>query len=58
MKKLGFATLALTLLGYSGLKGASPAIPVDADLESRVKKIVSEMTLDDKVGQIGRHRYQ
>ena len=52
MKKLCFATLALTLLGYSGLKGASPAIPVDADLESRVKKIVSEMTLDDKVGQM------
>lgn len=44
----------LASCGNSGSNGndKSPAIPVNADLESRVKEIVSKMSLEDKVGQM------
>lgn len=56
MKKLIFPVLALLAVscGGGGDKGydKNPAIPVDSDIEARVKDIVSKMTLDDKVGQM------
>ena len=40
--------------GKSGSEGAyeTPAIPVNSDIESRVKEIVSKMSLEDKIGQM------
>ena len=56
MKKLLFWGLLgiMASCGKSGDTGAydTPAIPVDSDLESRVKEIVSKMSLEDKVGQM------
>ena len=56
MKKLIYPVLALLAVacGKSGSNGAyeTPAIPADADLESRVKEIVSKMSLEDKIGQM------
>lgn len=56
MKKLIYPLLALMIVGCgkSGSDGAdeSPAIPVNADLEARVKEIVSKMSLEDKIGQM------
>lgn len=56
MKKLYLWGLlaALASCGSSGSKGGyeTPAIPVDSDLESRVKEIVSKMSLEDKIGQM------
>lgn len=56
MKKLIYPLLALLAVscGKSGSSGSysTPAIPADADLESRVKEIVSKMSLEDKVGQM------
>ena len=56
MKKLIFPLLALLAVGCgkSGSNGAdtTPAIPVDSDLEARVKEVVSKMSLEDKVGQM------
>ena len=56
MKKLIYPVLALLAVscGKSGSNGAyeTPAIPADADLESRVKEIVGKMSLEDKIGQM------
>lgn len=56
MKKLIYPILALIAVscGKSGSGGAdsTPAIPVDSDLESRVKEIVSKMSVEDKIGQM------
>lgn len=54
MKKLTYAAIALTTMacGRTGGNGSTPAIAPDSDLESRVKEIVSKMSLDDKVGQM------
>ena len=56
MKKLFIPILALLAVacGKGTDNGAdkSPAIPVNPDIESRVKEIVSKMSLDDKVGQM------
>lgn len=56
MKKLIYPLLALMAVacGKSGAPGAdkNPAIPVDSDLESRVKDIMAGMTLEDKIGQM------
>ena len=56
MKKLIYPMLALLAVscGKSGGNGAyeTPAIPVDSDLEARVKEIVGNMTLEDKIGQM------
>lgn len=56
MKKIVYSLLALLAVscGKSGSNGAydTPAIPVDADLETRVKEIVSNMSLEDKIGQM------
>ena len=53
MKKIWFAAMALMLAGCAQQKSANaPAIPVDSDIESQVKKIVSGMSLEDKVGQM------
>lgn len=55
MKKLLIAAFPLLLAACSGGSGnssSSPAIPKDADLETRVKQIVSKMSLEDKIGQM------
>ena len=55
MKKFSLALLPLLLAACSGGSGnnsSTPAIPADRDLESRVKEIVSKMSLEDKVGQM------
>lgn len=56
MKKLIYPLLALlgVSCSHSGGPGdnGKPAIPVDSDLESRVKEIVSKMSLEEKVGQM------
>lgn len=55
MKKLIYAILPLLAAscGGGGDRGdRTPAIPADKELESRVKEIVSKMSLDDKVGQM------
>jgi len=40
---------SVTLLAQNSVK---PAIPVDPEIESKVEKSLSKMTLDDKVGQM------
>ena len=56
MKRLYYPIIALLAVscGQKGEIGAdgTPAIPVDAGIESRVKEIVGKMSLDDKVGQM------
>lgn len=56
MKKLLFWGLLglMVSCGKSGSEGGyeTPAIPTDADIESRVKEIVGKMSLEDKVGQM------
>ena len=55
MKKLSFLFLPLLIAscGTSGDRSdMSPAITPDSELESKVKEIVSKMSLDDKVGQM------
>lgn len=57
MKKLWIATMVLAgicTMGCSrqGNGSVPPAIPVDQEIESQVKKIVSGMSLEDKVGQM------
>lgn len=53
MKKfLWIAAMSLLTIGCAQKGTVSPAIPVDSDIESQVKKIVSKMTLEDKVGQM------
>ena len=53
MKKLIYPMLALLAVGCgkTGSDGAyeTPAIPVDTDLESKVKEIVGKMSLEDKI---------
>lgn len=54
MKNTLAGALALLCAACSGSadKTMTPAVPHDADIEAKVKKIVSGMTLDDKVGQM------
>lgn len=55
MKKLTMIALGLlaAACGRNGSgDGMSPAIPADSDIEAQVQKIVSGMSLDDKVGQM------
>ena len=55
MKKFIYPFLVLLITGC-GKSGSgnyeNPAIPVNADLETRVKQIVSKMSLEDKIGQM------
>lgn len=52
MKKLCLAAMTLMVMGCARQTTVAPAIPADTDIESRVKKIVSGMSLEDKVGQM------
>lgn len=54
LKNLWIASIALLAVGCSGNnKGnMSPAIEPDSDIEAQVKKILSGMSLDEKVGQM------
>lgn len=55
MKQLSIAVLLLLAVGCgkgTGVGGMSPAIAEDASLEKRVKEIVSQMSLEDKIGQM------
>ena len=56
MRKILTALASAALLagcGHDGGSGnAGPAIPVDKEIEARVEKILSGMSLDDKVGQM------
>ena len=55
LKKIFAASLVVlaTACGSRSTWGnVSPAIANDGDLESRVKSIVSGMSLDDKIGQM------
>lgn len=47
-----FALTAVALSGNLQAAKVAPAIPADPKIESRVKKIVGSMSLDDKVGQM------
>jgi beta-glucosidase len=49
-----FITLAAAALSYSGLaqKTAKPAIPADPVIEQNIQKLLSKMTLDEKIGQM------
>ncbi|MBD5205985.1 MAG: beta-glucosidase [Bacteroidales bacterium] len=51
-KTLWIAALSLLSIGCGRQTSVPPAIPLDSDIESQVKKIVSQMSLDDKVGQM------
>ncbi len=53
-KKFIFPSLALLFAGCSGRNSqqSAPAIPYDADLESQVKQIVSNLSLEQKIGQM------
>ncbi len=50
MKKLLFTTMAL--MPVLGVLAQKPAIPRDAALEAKIEKKLSQMTLDEKVGQM------
>lgn len=56
MKKIFFGILlsafAASCTQQRDSQPVTPAIPIDHDIESQVKKIMSKMTLDDKVGQM------
>lgn len=52
MKKLSLAALSLLAVACTGKVDIAPAIPADKAIETRVKDILSQMTLDDKVGQM------
>lgn len=52
MKRLFGVTLTMALLSAGLPALAKPAIPADPALESRVKEIVSRMSLEDKIGQM------
>lgn len=44
--------LAVVAVSCGGGEKIAPAIPADPEIESRIREIMSEMTLDDKVGQM------
>ena len=56
MKKLtataASAAILLTACGSQDMAKRMPAIPVDAEIEAKVEKTLSTMTLDQKVGQM------
>ncbi len=54
LKKILYPSLAVMAAGCSGggSPQGTPAIPYDSDLESQVKKIVSSLTLEQKIGQM------
>lgn len=56
MKKIFFGILlsafAASCTQQRDSQPVTPAIPINNDIESQVKKIMSDMTLDDKVGQM------
>lgn len=54
MNKLSIGLLALLLAacGRDSSSSSSPAIPADKELEARVDKIVGDMSLDEKIGQM------
>ena len=52
MKKYLFTLLAISCLTLVSAQTKKPAIPRDADLEAKIEKTLSKMTLDEKVGQM------
>lgn len=53
MKKLLLMALGALAVGCANQKSAvDPAIPADSDIESKIKKVMAGMSLDDKVGQM------
>lgn len=54
MKKFAIVSLALLSIacGRDSSQDVAPAIPVDNDIEKKVKEIVAGMSFDDKVGQM------
>lgn len=55
MKQISFSQLTAVVAACgcsAAANGGTPAITPDADIEARVSKIVSQMSLDDKVGQM------
>ncbi|MCH5239046.1 MAG: glycoside hydrolase family 3 C-terminal domain-containing protein [Muribaculaceae bacterium] len=55
MKKFIYPLLSLLIVGCGKSETGNdetPAIPVNANLELRVKEIVSKMSLEDKIGQM------
>ena len=55
MKKKSFLILAAAALALASCNNApkvAPAIPQDNDIESKVEKILKDMTLEEKVGQM------
>ena len=52
MRKILFVIAAIAALSSCGGSKVSPAIPQDPRMEKEIKKIVSGMTLEEKVGQM------
>ncbi len=47
-----FAAAAAALSACCGTPSVAPAIPKDKDIESKVEKLLKDMTLEEKVGQM------
>lgn len=52
MKKILLFLCAAAVLGGCCDRGVKPAIPADKDIEAKVEKTLSRMTLEEKVGQM------
>ncbi len=53
MKKIAFIILTAILLNANqALANSKPAIPKDSKIEKKVEKLLSKMTLDEKIGQM------
>lgn len=53
MKRLLLMALTVISVGCANQKTTvEPAIPVDSDIEAKIKKVMAGMSLDDKIGQM------
>ena len=49
---ISLAAAAVALASCSTSPKVAPAIPQDKDIESKVEKLLKEMTLEEKIGQM------
>lgn len=53
MKRLLLMALTVISVGCANQKTTvEPAIPADSDIEAKIKKVMADMSLDDKIGQM------